>query len=174
MKTRPAIFVAFLLLILAGYAIFTLYSLWSQRASDSTAPTHMFDAITARAGDAIVGMEIVFNDTQLLVPFGPSGIVQFSGRATVSGVYRVVVDADPRTWVQFHVDEESIAKLPRMNHDTDRDVWFVFNNQPKALDAFGAIAKSGRATIVIENYRIHRAETDAFNTADLVRVIRVD
>jgi len=31
-----------------------------------------------------------------------------------------------------------------------------------------------RATIVIDNYRIHRAETDAFNTADLVRVVRLD
>ena len=29
MKTRPAIFMAFLLLILAGYGVFTLYSLWS-------------------------------------------------------------------------------------------------------------------------------------------------
>ena len=174
MKRPQAILLAVLLLIVAGYGIFTYYSVWSQRASDSTAPTHMFDATTARAGDVIVGMEIAINDTQLLAPFGPSGIVQFSGRATVSGVYRVVVDADPRTWVQFHVDEESIGKLPRMKGDTDRDVWFVFNNQDKALDAFGAIAKSGRATIAIDNYRIHRAETDAFNTADLVRVIRVD
>ena len=99
MKRPQAILLAVLLLIVAGYGIFTYYSVWSQRASDSTAPTHMFDAITARAGDVIVGMEIAINDIQLLAPFGPSGIVQFSGRATVSGVYRVVVDADPRTWV---------------------------------------------------------------------------
>jgi len=174
MKRPQAILLAVLLLIVAGYGIFTYYSVWSQRASDSTAPTHMFDATKARAGDKIVGMEIVFNDTELAGAFGPAGIIQFSGRATVSGVYRVVVDADPRTWVEFSVDEESIGKLPRMTHDTDRDVWFVFNNQAKALDAFGVSAKSGRATIIIDNYRIHRAETDAFNTADLVRVIRVD
>jgi len=174
MKTRPAIFMAFLLLILTGYGIFTFYPMWPQKVADSRDPTHMFDATKVRAGDVIVGMEIVFNDTQLSGAFGPAGIIQFSGRATVNGVYRVVVDLDSRSWVEFSVDEDSIGKLPRMKEDTYRGVWFVLNNQAKALNAFGTSAKSGRATIIIDNYRIHRAQTDAFNTADLVRIIRRD
>jgi len=118
-------------------------------------------------------MKIVTNYTQLAGPFGSAGIVQFSGRATVSGVYTVSTDADNPRWVSFYVDDSSLTKLPRMNNNT-RALWFTFNNHEQDLNAFGTKAKSGRATIVIDNYRIHRAETDAFNTADLVRVVRLD
>lgn len=172
MKTLPAIFLTFLLLLLTGYGIFTFF--WPLWASDSRELAHMFDATKARAGNVIVGMEIVSNNTELAGAFGPAGSIQFSGRATVSGVYRVIVDLDSRTWVEFSVDEESIGKLPKINNDTYRSVWFMFSNQADALNAFGTKAKSGRATIVIDNYRIHHAETDAFNTADLVKAVRVD
>ena len=91
----------------------------------------------------------------------------------MSGTYQVVIDADSLLYVNFYVGDDSLAKLPRMKNDT-RTLWFKFNNQAKALSAFGTTAKSGQATIVIDNYRIHRAETDAYNTAALVRVVRAD
>lgn len=87
-------------------------------------------------------MKIVTNYTQLAGPFGSAGIVQFSGRATVSGVYSVSTDADNPRWVSFYVDDSSLTKLPRMKNNT-RALWFAFNNHEQALNAFGTKAKSG-------------------------------
>ncbi|MBS3872261.1 MAG: hypothetical protein KGZ92_04055 [Firmicutes bacterium] len=173
MKKPHALLLTFLLLCLLGYALYALIPLWSQTTSDREGSAPVFDATTARAGDVIVGMKIVSNDTQLAGPFGSAGIIQFSGQATLSGTYQVVIDADSLLYVNFYVGDDSLAKLPRMKNDT-RTLWFKFNNQAKALSAFGTTAKSGQATIVIDNYRIHRAETDAYNTAALVRVVRAD
>ena len=174
MRNRSLVLAGILLLLLGVSTILILSPAWSFSWSFvSREHAHLFDPTKVQPKDVVVGMEVVSNNTEVSGEFGAAGIVQFSGRATVSGVYEIVVDADSRSWVQFHVDDDSLGRLPRISNDTLRAVWFVFNNYDTARTAFGTGASSGRATIVIDNYRIHRAQTDAFNTADLVMLVRV-
>lgn len=156
MKKLHVILLGVLMLVLAGCG---------------RATPHVFDGTKVSEGTMIAGMRVVRNETHAEEGLS-SSLIQFSGRATISGTYAVVEYDELWRRVQFTVGDESLSRIPRLENDP-RTVWFVFNNQDDAQKAFGAEVRSGKATVVIDNYRIHLAQTDTFNTADLVRVVRM-
>ena len=48
----------------------------------------------------------------------------------------------------------------------------IFDNAQQAIAQLGALGTQSRATIVIDNYTTHLAQSDAWDTARLVRVVR--
>jgi hypothetical protein len=54
----------------------------------------------------------------------------------------------------------------------DRIKWFCFVNKDAAIRQLGALGTETRATIIVSDYTTNIAETDAYDTAKLVRVVK--
>jgi hypothetical protein len=102
---------------------------------------------------------------------GVAGSVRFSGQAEVEGSYRAHFDYPEVKEPCFWVDINSWGKLPRA-HGDERIVWFCFENEDEAIRQLGALGTQARATIVIDNYTTNLSQSDAWDTARLVRVVR--
>ena len=137
----------------------------------AAAPTQ-FDAKQVRTGASIGGLTVAAADLKpAQTDLGMSGSVRFSGEAEVTGSYRAHFDYPEVKQPCFWVDVESWGKLPRAQGDT-RLVWFCFENAQQAIAQLGALGSQARATIVIENYTTNLQQSDVWDTARLVRVVK--
>jgi hypothetical protein len=144
----------------------------TSNAPRAAAPTQ-FDAQQVRAGATFGGLKVA--DVKLQPVAGAdtkmAGSVRFTGEAELLGSYRAHFDYPEVKEPCFWVDVESWGKLPRAQGDT-RIVWFCFENRDEAVKQLGALGTQARATIVVDNYTTHLSQSDAFDTARLVRVVK--
>lgn len=142
------------------------------RAGRAGGPTQ-FDPKQVRTGATIAGMKVAAVNVKPASSgaTGVSGSIRFSGQTEVTGSYRAHFDYPEVKQPCFWLDVESWAKLPRARGD-ERIVWFCFENASQAIAQLGALGTQARATIVVDNYTTHLAQTDAWDTARLVRVVR--
>ena len=138
----------------------------------ATLPTQ-FDATTVKAGETIGGLQVAKVDVRATPnsETGVAGSVRFSGEAELQGGYRAHFDYPDVKQPCFWVDIESHAKLPRARGD-QRLVWFCFENADAAIKQLGALGTQTHATIVVDNYTTHLTQSDAWDTARLVRVVK--
>jgi hypothetical protein len=140
-------------------------------APRASAPTQ-FDPNQVRPGATIGGLQVAAVDVKpATAETGASGSVRFSGQAELVGSYRAHFDYPEVKQPCFWVDVESWVKLPRAQGD-QRIIWFCFENADQAIAQLGALGTQARATIVVDNYTTHLSQSDAWDTARLVRVVR--
>jgi hypothetical protein len=141
-------------------------------APRASAPTQ-FDPQQIRPGTSIGGLQVAAVNVQPAQggATGAAGSVRFSGQAEVVGSYRAHFDYPEVKQPCFWVDVESWGKLPRARGD-QRIVWFCFENAEQAIAQLGQLGSQSRATIVIDNYTTQLSQSDAWDTARLVRVVR--
>lgn len=144
---------------------------WSStETSRATAPTQ-FDPKQIRTGATVGGLTVgAANVTPAQTDVGVSGSVRFTGQVELNGSYRAHFDYPEVKQPCFWVDVESWGKLPRAKGDT-RIIWFCFENAAQAISQLGALGTQARATIVIDNYTTNLQQSDAWDTARLVRVV---
>ncbi|HEY0304603.1 MAG TPA: hypothetical protein VGC44_06510 [Longimicrobiales bacterium] len=145
---------------------------WSSTETGrATAPTQ-FDAKTIKAGEKFGGLTVATaNVAAAQTDVGASGAIRFSGQAELTGSYRAHFDYPEVKQPCFWVDVESWGKLPRARGDT-RIVWFCFENAAQAISQLGALGTQARATIVVDNYTTNLQQSDVWDTARLVRVVK--
>jgi hypothetical protein len=132
---------------------------------------NLFDGSKAKIGDTIAGMKVTRVDVNKIADDDTVGIIEFSGKVTISGTYQHYYDEAYLGDVYvFFVDKDSSPKLPQMLNDT-RDQWFVFENQDDARSAFGSDYSKGKATITIDQFYIHLDYKETYNKAILDKVI---
>jgi len=136
-------------------------------------PGIRFDPSTLRRGrrigalvvDSIVARQTVVDSTYV-------GTARFRGRIELSGW--TVRHPDPdlyRVITCFEADSSSAARLPRWAAD-ERRAWFCFSNRPEAAKALGPPSEGVPATIVVDQFTIHRGLSDEVNSARFVRLVR--
>jgi hypothetical protein len=136
------------------------------------APPTQFDAKTIKRGDRIGGLAVAAaNLNAARTDIGMSGWVRFSGETEVTGSYRAHFDYPEVKEPCFWVDFESLAKLPRAQGD-QRLIWFCFENRDVAIQQLGALGTQAHATIIIDDYTTNLQQSDVWDTARLVRVVR--
>jgi hypothetical protein len=143
-------------------------------APRATPPTQ-FNPQQVRVGAAIGGLRVAQTTLQPSPKADTkvTGSVKFAGEAELLGSYRAHFDYPEVKEPCFWVDLQSWSKLPRAQGDT-RIVWFCFENRDEAIKQLGALGSESRATIVVDNYTTHLSQSDAWDTARLVRVVRKD
>lgn len=100
-----------------------------------------------------------------------AGIAYFRGEMTLAGQTLRHFDADlALTSVCFEADSASAARMPRWEGD-ERRPWFCFTNGTEAGRRLAPPGEVISASIVIDRFTIHRAESDVVNSARLVRVL---
>jgi hypothetical protein len=141
-------------------------------APRAQAPTQ-FNLQQLKAGTTIGGLQVAQVNVQP-APGAPtkfSGSVKFTGEAELLGSYRAHFDYPEVKEPCFWVDPGSWEKLPRAEGDS-RIVWFCFENGDEAIKQLGALGTQARATIVVDNYTTHLSQSDAYDRARLVRVVK--
>jgi hypothetical protein len=132
-----------------------------------------FDPITLRPGERVgdlVADTVAFRPT--LVDSTLVGMARFSGEMQLTGRTIRHPDADLRhTEMCFEADSSSATRLPRWPAD-ERRPWFCFVNRDAAVRALGGPSEGIAATIVIDQFTIHRGLTDEVNSARLVRIVQ--
>jgi len=141
--------------------------------ADTPRPGAAFNAIQVKAGDKVGALEVAANKTQAAPhsSIGVAGSVEFKGEVQLNGSYRAHFDYPEVKEACFWVDIDDWNKLPRASGD-ERIKWFCFVNQEEAIRQLGALGTETRATIVVNDYITNIAQTDAFDTARLVRVVK--
>lgn len=141
-------------------------------APRAAAPTQ-FDPQQVRVGATIGGLRVAQANVQPSPDAATkaTGSVKFSGEAELLGSYRAHFDYPEVKEPCFWVDVQAWGKLPRAQGDT-RIVWFCFENRDEAVKQLGALGTQVRATIVVDNYTTHLSQSDAWDTARLVRVVK--
>lgn len=98
--------------------------------------------------------------------------IKFRGRVIVSGTYTVYgreVESSLRDATCFSaLSSGSLEVLPTVKGD-NRKTSFCINNDEQSIKAFSAV-KSGKSTVMIENYTINLFGDEVYNTAKLVTV----
>ena len=100
------------------------------------------------------------------------GMARFRGEIELSGW--TLRNPDPDLYRQltcFEADSSSAARLPRWKGD-ERRAWFCFSNRVEAARALGPPSEGVPATIVIDQFTIHRGLSDEVNSARLVKLVR--
>jgi len=94
--------------------------------------------------------------------------IKFNGKIEITGHYIYYGEGDMlENKICFdNLDNASKIKMPQLKGD-DREIWFCFNNENFAKDAFQPKGSSGKATILIDNYTINMYGSEVWNTADL-------
>jgi hypothetical protein len=131
-----------------------------------------FDPFTAKPGDTIAGVTLAAIDVELALDSLPSGSASFVGEIELHGEYRPHFDHPEVDVPCFWADSASWRKLPRMQGDTRRQIWFCFRNQETAIRQLGATGTRAAATIVIDSFTTHVTRSDAWDEATLVRVTK--
>jgi len=138
-------------------------------------PGIRFDPATIRKGasvgalvlDSIAARRALADSTHV-------GMAHFRGEIQLAGWTMRHPDADAsRVFTCFEADSSSAARLPRWTGD-ERRPWFCFSNSAEAAQALGAPAPSEGvpATIVVDQFTIHRGMSDEVNSARFVRLVR--
>jgi hypothetical protein len=124
---------------------------------------HIFSPDTVRTGSQIAGWRV--RDIKMVPALDrPSefvGTVRFEGETIVRGRFGTGPKGEENC---FFVEPGDDSRLPRLVHD-ERQRWFCFDgpNQPAVVAGDTALTR-----IVIADYVITYAFTDAFDTARLV------
>ena len=129
-----------------------------------------FDPFTAKPGDTIAGVTLAKIDVQLALDSLPSGSASFVGEIELDGEYRPHFDYPEVSVPCFWADSASWQKLPRMQGDSRRQIWFCFRNQEAAIRQLGPLGTRAATTIVIDSFTTHVTRSDAWDEATLVRV----
>lgn len=134
-----------------------------------------FDPMTAKVGDMVGNWEV----SKVSAAIGEGDLdennfsVEFSGSATVSGVYANLGEfAD--VYYLGDLTEDSLAKLPAAINTDRSNVWFGFSNHDFAKSEFYSPYHSGNATVKIKDYVVNYAEAEIWDTAKLVDVVSKD
>lgn len=132
----------------------------------------LVDANAVRVGDQIAGVRVATKKIQSAPasPLGVTGSLSFDGEIELTGSYRAHFDYPEVRAACFWVDVQEWTRLPRVKGD-QRLKWFCFQNDQDAVRQLGALGTETRATIVINNYTTNLEQTDAWDTARLVRVV---
>ena len=143
-----------------------------------TAPANYFDPGGAAVGDTVAGLRISALDVQRVFEDSAwTGSVRFAGEIELTGVYQGHFDYPEPAEACFHPDSASAARIPRFEPDAwtsaNGKTWFCFDNAASAERALGDPRAYRWAFIVVDDYRLQRAFTDAYDVARLVRVISV-
>ena len=131
----------------------------------------VFDPARLRVGDHVLGLRVVAADISLSLDSTHVGDVRFAGRIRLRGTPVRHPDHPAVDLLCFDVDSSSVNALPRWPLD-QRRVWFCFENRDEATRRLGPPRLGRQVTIEIDDYQTVRHETDAFDTARLIRVIR--
>ena len=115
--------------------------------------------------DSIVARQAVADSTYV-------GTARFRGSIELSGWTMRHPDPDAyRVVTCFEADSSSAARLPRWEGD-ERRAWFCFSNRVEAAQALGPPSEGIPATVVIDQFSIHRGLSDEVNSARLIRTVR--
>lgn len=120
--------------------------------------------------------ELILTDKKTNKYMDEVSLLQFKGAMITSGTFTHRGDGMTEfssNQIAFYPDENSSVHFPMVNGD-HRTLWFILNNYDKVKDSFGDRGNSGRATIIIDNYKIDLRHIETANSADLVHVITVD
>lgn len=144
----------------------------------STASANYFDPGAVAVGDTVAGLRVAALDVQRVFEDSVwTGNVRFAGEIELTGVYQGHFDYPEPADACFHPDSASAARIPRFAPDAwtsaHGKTWFCFDDAVSAERALGDPRASRWASIVVDDYRLHRAFTDAYDVARLVRVISV-
>jgi hypothetical protein len=100
------------------------------------------------------------------------GTARFRGAIELSGWTMRHPDPDAyRVVTCFEADTSSAARLPRWDGD-ERRAWFCFSNRAEAAQALGPPSAGVPATIVVDQFTIHRGFSDEVNSARFIRRVR--
>ncbi len=136
-------------------------------------PGIRFNPATLRKG-ANVGALVLDSITvrQAVVDSTPVGMARFRGEIELHGWTMRHPDPDAyRVVTCFEADSSSAARLPRWKGD-ERRAWFCFSNRADAARALGPPSEGRPATIVVDQFTIHRGLSDEVNSARFVRIVR--
>ena len=115
--------------------------------------------------DSIAARQAVADSTYV-------GTARFRGTIELSGWTIRHPDPDAyRVVTCFEADSVSAARLPRWSGD-ERRAWFCFSNRAEAARALGPPSEGVPATIVVDQFTIHRGLSDEVNSARFIRVVR--
>jgi hypothetical protein len=115
--------------------------------------------------DSIVARQAVADTTYV-------GTARFRGAIELSGWTMRHPDPDAyRVVTCFEADSSSAARLPRWRGD-ERRAWFCFSNRAEAARALGPPSAGVPATIVVDEFTIHRGFSDEVNSARLIKRVR--
>jgi hypothetical protein len=138
-------------------------------AVQTVRPGIQFDPGTTKRGARIGSLTVDDIVVQRAIDSIWVGSASFSGELTLSGTLIRHPDSDVHA-VCFEADSTSASQMPRWARD-ERRAWFCFSNTEEARRILGA--DSGRARIVVDQFRIERNLSDAVNSARLLSGGRV-
>lgn len=131
-----------------------------------------FDPAKTAPGDAVGVLTVDTIVSRLVFDSIHVGMARFRGRVEVSGWTLRNPDPDLyRVMTCFEADSSSAARLPRWAGD-ERRTWFCFTNRAQAARSLGPPSEGIRATIVIDEFTIHKGMSDEVNSARFVRLVR--
>lgn len=135
-------------------------------------PGIRFNPATLRKGTS-VGALVLDSITvrQAVVDSTHVGVAHFRGEIRLSGWTMRHPDPDAGRVTCFEADSSSAARLPRWKGD-ERRPWFCFSNRAEAARALGPPSEGVPATIVVDQFTIHRGMSDEVNSARFLRVVR--
>jgi hypothetical protein len=136
-------------------------------------PGLRFDPSTLRQGEMVGALVADSIDAHLAaVDSTYVGTARFRGEIELTGSMLQHPDADLRSVSTcFEADSSSAERLPRWLGD-ERRAWFCFSNRNEAARALGPPSDRVPATIVIDEFTIHRGHSDEVNSARFVRFVR--
>ena len=135
-------------------------------------PGIRFNPATLRKG-ARVGALVLdsISVRQAVVDSTHVGVAHFRGEIQLRGWTMRHPDPDAhRVFTCFEADSSSAARLPRWKGD-ERRPWFCFSNRAEAAQSLGPPSEGVPATIVIDQFTIHRGMSDEVNSARFVRLV---
>lgn len=155
---------------------------------DETVVNNILDIETAKIGNKVAGMVLqsiekysAVNNTGADVdpPLSKTNIeAKFYGKATISGTYTYVGEAEPAMlpgMLTFGVDEAFAKKVPSLKNQEGSYPIMLGKLAKEMFGVDGAKeGKSGKATIVIDNYTINRYPAEVADTATVVEIISKD
>jgi hypothetical protein len=136
-------------------------------------PGIRFDPAELRRGQSVGSLTLDSIHSRLTVVDSTRvGMARFRGQIELSGW--TLRNPDPDLYRQltcFEADSSSAARLPRWQGD-ERRAWFCFSNRAEAARALGPPSEGIPATIVVDQFTIHRGLSDEVNSARFVRLVR--
>ena len=101
-----------------------------------------------------------------------TGTVRFRGEIALNGWTLRHPEPDLyRVLTCFEADSASAAQLPRWSGD-ERRAWFCFSNRAEAARTLGPPSEGIPATIIVDEFTIHRSPPDVVNSVRLLRLVR--